>query len=71
MPELGHCHRRQGCREVLADEAGIEVADKDAVDVLGLEAGAVECGLDRVPDHLLQVQLVEFPEGRVAPSDDV
>ena len=71
VAQLRDRHPNERAAEVLRHEAGVEVADEDAVDVGGRQAGAGagDRGQRGAADELLQVQGVELAEGRVAPAE--
>jgi hypothetical protein len=57
-------------RKVLIQKAGIEMADVDRIDLLGVQPGMFERAHGRIDHHLLGVELVEFAEGGVEPTAD-
>ena len=64
----GHGHQRAG--EVLRHEAAVVVAHKHAIDVLRLQACAVQRGLHRIADQLLGIDRVELAKRGMAPAND-
>ena len=65
---VGLEHERAG--EVLGDEAAIEVAEPDLVDVGGLEAGVGDGGGGCLDDQALRTAALVLAERQMAPADD-
>jgi hypothetical protein len=62
-------HHERG-RELLALEAGIDLADEHLVDVRRGNAGVRQRRADHLSDQRLHIDAILPPERRVAPADD-
>src|SRR6185369_7434740 len=64
------CLQRERGREILFGEAGVEMADEDAVDIFGLDPGIGERRVDDLQHQGLDVLALMLAEGRMGPADD-
>ena len=61
-------HQRAG--EILAREAGIEMAEHDLVDIPGMQAGIGDGGARHLADQGFHILAVMAAEGRMSPAHD-